>query len=129
MSEGRREYNQGSEGRQDNPAGLNGHSSRGREGSYSRGSDAGTSDRAGGFDRDRGDRQKSGAMEVVVDHSIEKAMKILKRKLIKEGLFKELKLRRYYEKPSERRKRKQKEALKKSRKEEARQKKNPFMTF
>ncbi|WKZ58033.1 MAG: 30S ribosomal protein S21 [Bdellovibrionota bacterium] len=68
-------------------------------------------------------------MEVVVDHSIEKAMKILKRKLIKEGLFKELKLRRYYEKPSERRKRKQKEALKKSRKEEARQKKNPFMTF
>ncbi|RMG39576.1 MAG: 30S ribosomal protein S21 [Candidatus Dadabacteria bacterium] len=51
-------------------------------------------------------------------------MKVLKRKLIKEGLFKELKSRRYYEKPSDRRKRKLKESLKKIRKEEARQKKN-----
>ena len=64
------------------------------------------------------------AMEVSVDHNIERAMKILKRKLIKEGLFKELKSRRYYEKPSERRKRKHKESMKKLRKEEARQKKN-----
>lgn len=71
-----------------------------------------------------GDRARGGAMEVVVDHSIEKAMKILKRKLIKEGLFKELKSRRYYEKPSEKKKRKFKESLKKARKEEARAKKN-----
>ncbi|MBX7137306.1 MAG: 30S ribosomal protein S21 [Oligoflexia bacterium] len=63
-------------------------------------------------------------MEVTVDSNIEKAMKILKRKLIKEGLFKELKSRRYYEKPSERKKRKTKESLKKLRKEEARAKKN-----
>lgn len=66
-------------------------------------------------------------MEVLVDHNIEKAMKILKRKLIKEGLFKELKSRRYYEKPSERRKRKHKESLKKLRKEEARAKKNTLL--
>jgi small subunit ribosomal protein S21 len=66
-------------------------------------------------------------MEVVVEHNIEKAMKVLKRKLIKEGIFKELKLRRYFEKPSERKKRKVKESLKKARKEEARQKKNPFI--
>ncbi|MGA1192682.1 MAG: 30S ribosomal protein S21, partial [Bdellovibrionota bacterium] len=37
-------------------------------------------------------------MEVVVDHGVEKAIKVLKRKLIKEGLFKELKARRYYSK-------------------------------
>lgn len=66
------------------------------------------------------DRPKVGAMEVAVEHNIERAMKVLKRKLIREGLFKELKARRYYEKPSERKKRKHKESLKKSRKEEAR---------
>ena len=71
------------------------------------------------------DRARAGAMEVVVSHNIEKAMKILKRKLIKEGLFKELKARKYYEKPSERRKRKEKESRKKQRKEEARLRKGP----
>lgn len=71
------------------------------------------------------DRARAGAMEVVVSHNIEKAMKILKRKLIKEGLFKELKSRRYFEKPSEKRKRKIKEARKKQRKDEARLKKAP----
>ncbi len=79
----------------------------------------------GGYDRS--DRPKAGAMEVTVDHNIEKAMKILKRKLIKEGLFKELKSRRYYEKPSERRKRKHKESVKKLRKEESRAKKNSLL--
>ena len=73
------------------------------------------------------DVPRSSVLEVTVDHSIEKAMKILKRKLIKEGLFKELKMRRYFEKPSERRKRKQKESLKKARKEASRMKKNPFL--
>ena len=66
-------------------------------------------------------------VEVEVRDSLEKAMKILKRKLIKEGLFKELKSRRYYEKPSERKKRKLKESLKKLRKDEARQKKNTML--
>jgi small subunit ribosomal protein S21 len=77
----------------------------------------------------RGDRgapaDRGGAMEVVVSHNIEKAMKILKRKLIKEGLFKELKSRRYFEKPCERKKRKEKESRKKQRKEEARMRKAP----
>ena len=71
------------------------------------------------------DRARTGPMEVAVSHNIEKAMKILKRKLIKEGLFKELKARRYFEKPSERKKRKVKEARKKQRKDEARLKKGP----
>ena len=78
-------------------------------------------------DRNNAERQKLGAMEVSVEHNIEKAMKILKRKLIKEGLFKELKSRRYYEKPSQKKKRKTKESLKKLRKDEARSKKNPML--
>ena len=82
---------------------------------------------ASGAKFDLYDIPRTSALEVTVDHSIEKAMKILKRKLIKEGLFKELKMRRYFEKPCERRKRKQKESLKKARKEASRLKKNPFM--
>ena len=74
---------------------------------------------------DSGDSRQA-AMEVTVENNIEKAMKVLKRKLIKEGLFRELKTRRYYEKPCERKKRKRKESIKKIRKEEARQKKNPY---
>jgi len=109
--------------------------SRGGYGDRSRGgfrSGGGNRFQKGGFgegDKERayGDRARGGAMEVVVDHSLEKAMKILKRKLIKEGLFKELKSRRYYEKPSERKKRKLKESMKKIRKEEARAKKNALL--
>jgi len=53
-------------------------------------------------------------VEIKVDgHDIEGALKILKRKLQKEGLFKEIKQRGYYEKPSEKQKRKQREARKK----------------
>ena len=56
-------------------------------------------------------------MEILVTHNIEKAMRVLKRKLIREGIFKELKARRFYEKPSEKRKRKKKEGVKKRRKD------------
>ena len=73
------------------------------------------------------DRQNLGALEVVVDQGLDKAMRVLKRKLIREGVFRELKSRRYFEKPCERRKRKSKESIKKRRKEEARQKKNMSM--
>lgn len=53
-------------------------------------------------------------MEVKVqDGQVEKALKILKRQMAKEGLLKELKKRKYYEKPSVKRKRKQQEARKK----------------
>lgn len=46
----------------------------------------------------------------VYENQIEKAIKVLKRQIAKEGLLKELKRRSFYEKPSIRRKRKQKEA-------------------
>lgn len=61
--------------------------------------------------------------DITVDHNVEKAMRVLKRKLIREGLFKELKQRKYYEKPCEKKKRKSKESLKRARKEEARARK------
>ena len=41
---------------------------------------------------------------------LEKAMKIMKKKMAKEGIFKDIKLRRAFEKPSARDKRKRKEA-------------------
>ncbi len=75
----------------------------------------------------KGEQQSGAALEVVVDHGIDRAIRVLKRKLIKEGLFKELKSRRYYEKPSEKKKRKEKESKKKLRKEEARQRKNAML--
>lgn len=56
-------------------------------------------------------------IEIIVSQNLEKAMRVLKRKLIREGVFKEVKARKYYEKPSEKKKRKQKEAQKKRRKE------------
>jgi small subunit ribosomal protein S21 len=49
----------------------------------------------------------------VVGQNIERAIKLLKREAEKEGLFRELKKRRYYEKPSVKRKNKQREAAKK----------------
>ncbi len=53
-------------------------------------------------------------MEVkVVGQNVERALKLLKREAEKEGLFRELKKRRYYEKPSVKRKNKQREAAKK----------------
>jgi small subunit ribosomal protein S21 len=49
----------------------------------------------------------------VFGNDIEKALKTLKRQLQKEGLFKEIKQRSFFEKPSEKEKRKQREARKK----------------
>jgi small subunit ribosomal protein S21 len=51
----------------------------------------------------------------VVDNQVELALKVLRKEMVKEGLFKEMKHRAYYEKPSMKRKRKQAEARKKRR--------------
>ena len=51
----------------------------------------------------------------VIDYDIEKAMRILKKKIQNDGLFKWLKLKKSYEKPSEFRRRKQREALRRER--------------
>src|SRR6267142_6881330 len=59
-------------------------------------------------------------LEVEVRDSLEKAMKILKQKMSKEGILQELKRRRFYEKPSVKRKRKTREARKRLRREQKR---------
>lgn len=56
-------------------------------------------------------------MEIKVHgNDIERALKVLKRELQKEGLFREIKKRGSYEKPSEKERRKRREARDKRRK-------------
>ena len=43
--------------------------------------------------------------------NLEQAMRVLKRKIQKEGIIKELRMRQYYEKPSEKLRRKKKENI------------------
>ncbi|MGZ6212361.1 MAG: 30S ribosomal protein S21 [Candidatus Binataceae bacterium] len=59
-------------------------------------------------------------MEIRVEGSLDQAMHVLKRKLAKEGVFKEMKKRAFYGKPSVRRKRKRSEAQRRRRKEQRR---------
>ncbi len=54
-------------------------------------------------------------MEVkVYNNDVERALKILKKRVSKSGLLRELKDRRHYEKPSAKRKKKQKRANKRA---------------
>ncbi len=55
-------------------------------------------------------------LEVTVFHNdLEQAMRVLKKKLQKDGLFRQLKAKRSYEKPSECRRRKRRESERKQR--------------
>ncbi len=57
-------------------------------------------------------------LEVEVrDNNVEKSIKILKQKMAKEGILQEVKRRRFYEKPSVKSKRKEREARKRVRRE------------
>jgi len=53
---------------------------------------------------------------LVRDNNVDQALKALKKKMQREGLFREMKLRNYYEKPSERRAREKAEAVRRARK-------------
>ncbi|XUM23930.1 30S ribosomal protein S21 [Bradyrhizobium oligotrophicum S58] len=56
-------------------------------------------------------------MQVLVrDNDVEKALRILKRKMQREGVFREMKRRRSYEKPSERKTREKSDAIRRQRK-------------
>jgi small subunit ribosomal protein S21 len=52
----------------------------------------------------------------VKDNNVDQALKILKKKMQREGIFRELRNRRAYEKPSERRNREKAEAIRRARK-------------
>ncbi len=56
-------------------------------------------------------------MEIkVVNNNVEKALRVAKKKLAADGLFRDLKRRRFYEKPSARRKAKEQEAARRRQK-------------
>jgi small subunit ribosomal protein S21 len=52
----------------------------------------------------------------VRDNNVDQALKALKKKMQREGIFREMKLRGYYEKPSERRVRERAETIRRARK-------------
>lgn len=61
--------------------------------------------------------QEGDQMEIkVFNNDINKAMRQMKRKLQQEGMFRELKKRRFHEKPSAKRKRKKEESIRRERK-------------
>ncbi len=56
-------------------------------------------------------------MQVLVrDNNVDQALKVLKKKMQREGVFREMKLRGHYEKPSEKKVREKAEAIRRARK-------------
>jgi small subunit ribosomal protein S21 len=53
---------------------------------------------------------------LVRDNNVDQALKVLKKKMQREGIFREMKLRGHYEKPSEKRAREKAEAVRRARK-------------
>ena len=53
---------------------------------------------------------------LVRDNNVDQALRVLKKKMQREGVFKEMKMRRSYEKPSEKRVREKAEAVRRARK-------------
>ena len=56
-------------------------------------------------------------MQVLVrDNNVDQALRVLKKKMQREGVFREMKRRRFYEKPSEKTAREKGEAIRRARK-------------
>lgn len=53
---------------------------------------------------------------IVRDNNVDQALRALKKKMQREGIFREMKLRNFYEKPSEKRAREKAEAIRRARK-------------
>lgn len=60
----------------------------------------------------------------VYDNDVDKALRQLKKKLQREGVYREMKLRQHFEKPSEKRVRQKQEARRRARKLAAKQARN-----
>lgn len=57
-------------------------------------------------------------MQVIVrDNNVDQALRVLKKKMQREGVFREMKARRAYEKPSEKRNRQAAEGIRRQRKQ------------
>src|SRR5262245_32646569 len=63
-------------------------------------------------------RKRRGALVQVFvrDNNVDQALRVLKKKMQREGVFREMRLRRHYGKPSERRAREKTEAIRRARK-------------
>ncbi len=62
-------------------------------------------------------KEDHSAVQVHVrDNNVDQALRALKKKMQREGIFREMKLRRHFEKPSQRRKRERAEAKRRYRK-------------
>ncbi|MBI3441701.1 MAG: 30S ribosomal protein S21 [Proteobacteria bacterium] len=59
---------------------------------------------------------------VVRDNNVDQALRALKKKMQREGIFREMKIRRHYEKPSVRKAREASEAVRRYRKLERKRK-------
>ena len=53
---------------------------------------------------------------LVRDNNVDQALRVLKKKMQREGVFREMKLRKAYEKPSEKRAREKAEGMRRARK-------------
>ena len=58
----------------------------------------------------------------VRENNVDQALRVLKKKMQREGIFREMKMRRNFEKPSEKRKREKGEAVRRWRKVERKRK-------
>jgi small subunit ribosomal protein S21 len=61
-------------------------------------------------------RRKHCVQVLVRDNNVDQALKALKKKMQREGIFREMKLRGHYEKPSEKKAREKAEAIRRARK-------------
>jgi small subunit ribosomal protein S21 len=72
---------------------------------------------AGPSGKTRFRNNKGAAVQVLVrDNNVDQALKALKKKMQREGIFREMKLRGHYEKPSEKKAREKAEAIRRARK-------------
>ena len=62
------------------------------------------------------DREVGCVQVLVRDNNVDQALKALKKKMQREGIFREMKLRGHYEKPSEKKAREKAEAIRRARK-------------
>ena len=65
---------------------------------------------------DNQEKQRVSLQVIVRDNNVDQALRALKKKLQREGVYREMKLRRHYEKPSEKRARERAAAIRRARK-------------
>jgi small subunit ribosomal protein S21 len=80
------------------------------------GSGASRHSRVRGAQRPEREQKERRVQVLVRDNNVDQALKALKKKMQREGIFREMKLRGHYEKPSEKKAREKAEAIRRARK-------------